>query len=94
MLFTIEVNNKKIKAEKGETILSALSRNGVKYPVSIPVVFDSQLLGYPCSYQRRILYYFYDFRFVKVFLYLSNIMFFMQSPCRAYKEALTTVYAT
>ncbi len=32
MLFTIQVNNKKIKAEKGETILSALSRNGFIIP--------------------------------------------------------------
>jgi iron-only hydrogenase group A len=32
MLFTIQVNNKKIKAEKGESILSALSRNGIKIP--------------------------------------------------------------
>ena len=32
MLFTIQVNNKKIKAEKGETILSALNRNGIKIP--------------------------------------------------------------
>jgi iron-only hydrogenase group A len=32
MLFTIEVNNKKIKAEKGETILSALNRNGLIIP--------------------------------------------------------------
>lgn len=32
MLFTIQVNNRKIKAEKGETILSALSRNGIKIP--------------------------------------------------------------
>lgn len=32
MLFTITVNNKKIKAEKGETILSALNRNGIKIP--------------------------------------------------------------
>jgi iron-only hydrogenase group A len=32
MLFTIQVNNKKIKAEKGETILSALNRNGVIIP--------------------------------------------------------------
>lgn len=32
MLFTILVNNKKIKAEKGETILSALNRNGIKIP--------------------------------------------------------------
>jgi iron-only hydrogenase group A len=32
MLFTIEVNNKKIKAEKGETILSALNRNGIIIP--------------------------------------------------------------
>jgi len=32
MLFTIQVNNKKIKAEKGETILSALSRNGIIIP--------------------------------------------------------------
>lgn len=32
MLFSIEVNNKKIKAEKGETILAALNRNGIKIP--------------------------------------------------------------
>jgi NADP-reducing hydrogenase subunit HndD len=32
MLFTILVNNKKIKAEKGETILSALNRNGIIIP--------------------------------------------------------------
>ncbi|NMD02247.1 MAG: 2Fe-2S iron-sulfur cluster binding domain-containing protein, partial [Bacteroidales bacterium] len=32
MLFTIQVNNKKIKAEKGETILSALNHNGIKIP--------------------------------------------------------------
>lgn len=32
MLITIQVNNKKIKAEKGETILSALSRNGIIIP--------------------------------------------------------------
>ena len=32
MLFSIEVNNKKIKAEKGETILSALNSNGIKIP--------------------------------------------------------------
>jgi iron-only hydrogenase group A len=32
MLFTIQVNNKKIKAEKGETILSALNRNGFIIP--------------------------------------------------------------
>jgi iron-only hydrogenase group A len=32
MLFTIQVNNKKIKAEKGETILSALYRNGIIIP--------------------------------------------------------------
>lgn len=32
MLFTIQVNNKKIKAEKGETILSALNRNGINIP--------------------------------------------------------------
>ena len=32
MLFTIEVNNKKINAEKGETILSALNRNGIIIP--------------------------------------------------------------
>jgi len=32
MLFTIQVNNKKIKAEKGETILSALNRNGIMIP--------------------------------------------------------------
>ena len=32
MYFTIQVNNKKIKAEKGETILSALSRNGIIIP--------------------------------------------------------------
>ena len=32
MLFTIQVNNKKIKAEKGETILSTLNRNGIIIP--------------------------------------------------------------
>ena len=32
MLFTIQVNNRKIKAEKGETILSALNRNGIVIP--------------------------------------------------------------
>jgi iron-only hydrogenase group A len=32
MLFTIQVNNRKIKAEKGETILSALNRNGIIIP--------------------------------------------------------------
>jgi iron-only hydrogenase group A len=32
MLFTIKVNNKKINAEKGETILSALNRNGIIIP--------------------------------------------------------------
>jgi iron-only hydrogenase group A len=32
MVFTIQVNNKKIKAEKGETILSALNRNGIIIP--------------------------------------------------------------
>ncbi len=32
LLFTIEVNNKQIKARKGETILSALERNGIKVP--------------------------------------------------------------
>ena len=32
MLFTIQVNSKKIKAEKGETILSALNRNGIIIP--------------------------------------------------------------
>lgn len=32
MLFTIQVNNKKFKAEKGETILSALNRNGIMIP--------------------------------------------------------------
>jgi iron-only hydrogenase group A len=32
MLFTIQVNNKKFKAEKGETILSALNRNGIIIP--------------------------------------------------------------
>jgi iron-only hydrogenase group A len=32
MQFTIEVNSKSIKAEKGETILSALNRNGIKIP--------------------------------------------------------------
>jgi NADH dehydrogenase/NADH:ubiquinone oxidoreductase subunit G len=31
MLFSIQVNNKKIKAEKGETILAALNRNGIKF---------------------------------------------------------------
>ena len=32
MQFTIEVNNKSIRAEKGETILSALNRNGIIIP--------------------------------------------------------------
>ncbi|MDP4224374.1 MAG: [Fe-Fe] hydrogenase large subunit C-terminal domain-containing protein [Bacteroidota bacterium] len=32
MLLTIQVNNKKIRAEKGETILSALNRNGIIIP--------------------------------------------------------------
>ncbi|HVN57500.1 MAG TPA: [Fe-Fe] hydrogenase large subunit C-terminal domain-containing protein [Bacteroidales bacterium] len=32
MFFNIQVNNKKIKAEKGETILSALNRNGIIIP--------------------------------------------------------------
>lgn len=32
MLFTIQVNNKKIRAEKGETILAALNRNGIIIP--------------------------------------------------------------
>jgi iron-only hydrogenase group A len=32
MFFTIQVNNRKIKAEKGETILSALNRNGINIP--------------------------------------------------------------
>jgi iron-only hydrogenase group A len=32
MLFTLQVNNKKIRAEKGETILSALNRNGIIIP--------------------------------------------------------------
>ena len=32
MIFDIEVNNKIIKAKKGETILSALNRNGIKVP--------------------------------------------------------------
>ena len=32
MLLTIQVNNKKIKARKGETILSALNRNGIMIP--------------------------------------------------------------
>ncbi len=32
MFFTIHVNNKKIKAEKGDTILSALNRNGIIIP--------------------------------------------------------------
>ncbi|MBN2524583.1 MAG: (2Fe-2S)-binding protein, partial [Bacteroidales bacterium] len=32
MFVTIQVNNKKIKAEKGETILSALNRNGIIIP--------------------------------------------------------------
>ena len=32
MLFTIQVNNRKLKAEKGETILSALNRNGIIIP--------------------------------------------------------------
>jgi NADP-reducing hydrogenase subunit HndD len=32
MLFSIQVNNKKIKAEKGETILAALNRNGIIIP--------------------------------------------------------------
>jgi len=32
MIFDIEVNNKIIKAKKGETILAALNRNGIKVP--------------------------------------------------------------
>jgi iron-only hydrogenase group A len=32
MQFTIQVNNKSLKAEKGETILSALNRNGIIIP--------------------------------------------------------------
>ncbi|MCX6273510.1 MAG: [FeFe] hydrogenase, group A [Bacteroidetes bacterium] len=32
MIFTIEVNNKQIKAKTGETILSALRRNGIDVP--------------------------------------------------------------
>ena len=32
MVFDIEVNNKKIQAFKGETILTALNRNGIKIP--------------------------------------------------------------
>ncbi len=32
MIFNIEVNNKEIKARKGETILEALERNGIKVP--------------------------------------------------------------
>lgn len=32
MQFTIEVNNRKIKADKGETILAALNRNGILIP--------------------------------------------------------------
>lgn len=32
MQFTVEVNSKSIKAEKGETILSALNRNGIMIP--------------------------------------------------------------
>ena len=32
MQFTIEVNNRKIRADKGETILSALNRNGILIP--------------------------------------------------------------
>jgi iron-only hydrogenase group A len=32
MIFTIQVNNRNIKAEKGETILSALNRNGIIIP--------------------------------------------------------------
>ncbi|MBS0010776.1 MAG: (2Fe-2S)-binding protein [Bacteroidales bacterium] len=32
MLITIEVNKRELKAEKGETILSALTRNGIKIP--------------------------------------------------------------
>lgn len=32
MLITIEVNNIKLKAEKGETILNALNRNGINIP--------------------------------------------------------------
>ncbi|HKL66689.1 MAG TPA: 2Fe-2S iron-sulfur cluster-binding protein, partial [Bacteroidales bacterium] len=32
MQITIEVNNKKLRAEKGETILSALNRNGINIP--------------------------------------------------------------
>lgn len=33
MIINIEVNNRPIKAKKGETILSALNRNGIKIPV-------------------------------------------------------------
>lgn len=32
MVFNIEVNNKTIKANKGETILAAITRNGIKVP--------------------------------------------------------------
>jgi NADH-quinone oxidoreductase subunit G/NADP-reducing hydrogenase subunit HndD len=32
MIFNIDVNNKQIKARKGETILSALNRNGINVP--------------------------------------------------------------
>lgn len=32
MIFDIEVNNKAIKAKQGETVLQALSRNGIKVP--------------------------------------------------------------
>ncbi len=32
MQFEIEVNNRTIKAKKGETILSALNRNAIKVP--------------------------------------------------------------
>ena len=32
MLITIEVNNRKLKAEKGETILNALNSNGIRIP--------------------------------------------------------------
>ena len=32
MVFTIQVNNKRLNAEKGETILSALNRNGIIIP--------------------------------------------------------------
>ena len=32
MIFDIEVNNKTIKAKRGESILQALNRNGIKVP--------------------------------------------------------------